>query len=311
MSVRDDQRQDTGTQDARATGDQQSIYAERGDVAYFTFNRPEQRNCLSMRLSDELVETIEHVRRSPSLRYLVLRGAGDTFCAGDDLKEMARGRWGDANEAFQRVRYYQHMAYQLEELDKITIAAVDGFAVGGGLEVTMACDFVVATERAQWGMPEVDTGITPGWGGTTRLTRAIGRRRAKEINMIGALHPARRAVELGLWNRVVPDGALESEVDELLDVLRTKNQQTLRQLKYIIDHGIEADLYTAQGFEALSAAYSFALNGWWQVDDHDQRAGLEGFATKSGPWQQRRPKAVGFWTEDASADGTGRSSDEP
>jgi enoyl-CoA hydratase len=289
--------------DVRGTEERQSLYEERGDVAYFTLNRPQQRNCLSMRLSDELVETLEHVRRSDSLRYLVLRGAGGTFCAGDDLKEMAAGGWGDANAAFQRVRYYQNMAYQLEELDKITIAAVDGYAVGGGLEVTMACDFVIATERARWGMPEVDTGITPGWGGTTRLTRAIGRRRAKEINMIGALHPARRAVELDLWNRVVPNDGLESAVEELLEVLRSKNQQTLRQLKYIIDHGIEADLYTAQGFEALSAAYSFALNGWWQVPDHDQRAGLDGFATKSGTWRQRRPKALDFWVDGWASDG--------
>ncbi|MQA86964.1 MAG: hypothetical protein GEV03_20620 [Streptosporangiales bacterium] len=293
----------------RSADERQGIYEERGDVAYFTFNRPDQRNCLSMQLSDELVETLEHVRRSTSVRYLVLSGAGGTFCAGDDLKEMSEGRWGDANEAFQRVYYYQRMAYQLEELDKITIAAVDGFAVGGGLEVTMACDFVIATERARWGMPEVDTGITPGWGGTTRLSRAIGRRRAKEINMIGALHPARRAVELDLWNRVVPNDSLDSAVAELLDVLRSKNQQTLRQLKYIIDRGIEADLYTAQGFEALSAAYSFALNGWWRVDDHDQRAGLEGFATKSGAWRERRPKAIDFWVDDASkGDGAGASS---
>ena len=153
------------------------------------------------------------------------------------------------------------MANALEELDKVTVAAVDGFAVGGGLEITMACDFVIATRRARWGMPEVDVGITPGWGGTTRLARLIGRRMTKEVNLLGALHPAGRAVQLGLWNRVVADERLGAEVDALVEVLLSKNQQAVRQLKFIINRGVEADLYTAQGFEALSAGLTGALNG--------------------------------------------------
>lgn len=273
------------------------IYEESGDLARITLNRPEVRNALSIHVSDELVAALEKVRTAHSIRYLVVQGSGDHFCAGDDLKEMGRGAWGDANQYFQRIRHYQRMAYSLEELDKITIAAVDGFAVGGGLEITMACDFVIATERARWGMPEVDTGITPGWGGTTRLSRLIGRRRAKEINMLGALHSARRAVEWNLWNRVVPDDSLQSEVDALLDLLRTKNQQTLRQLKYILDKGIETDLYTAQGFEALSGALSAAANGWWEIPDHDQGAGLKGFTEKGGTWERRRQPAIDFWVE--------------
>ncbi len=181
----------------------------------------------------------------------MVQGAGETFCAGDDITE--KHSWGDANGVMRRARLYQSMANALEELDKVTVAAVDGFAVGGGLEITMACDFVVATQRALWGMPEVDVGITPGWGGTTRMARLIGRRMTKEVNLLGALHPASRAVQLGLWNRVVPDGRLEAEVDALVEVLLSKNQQAVRQLKFIINRGVEADLYTAQGFEALSA----------------------------------------------------------
>lgn len=283
--------------DTTAAEGRHSIFEINGDTARFTFNRPQARNCLSMRLSDELVAACETVRRDPAVKFLVITGAGGTFCAGDDLKEMSAGAWGNASEYFERVRYYQTMAYALEELSKITVAAVDGYAVGGGLEVTMACDFVIATERARWGMPEVDTGITPGWGGTTRLTRLVGRRRAKEINLIGALQPARRAVELDLWNRTVANSELEPEVDRLLAVLRPKSQQTLRQLKYIINHGAEADLYTAQGFEALSAGMSAALNGWWQVPDHDQHAGLDGFAGKTGTWTRRRPAAIDFWVD--------------
>ncbi|MHA2051758.1 MAG: enoyl-CoA hydratase/isomerase family protein, partial [Promethearchaeota archaeon] len=227
------------------------IYEEKEKTAFITLNRPEVKNALSMKLSDELVVVIEGIRKSKKLKFLVIKGAGNNFCVGDDISEMPR--WGDANEMTRRARYYQNMANQLEELDKITIAAVDGYAVGGGLEITMACDFVIATERSKWGMPEVDVGITPGWGGTTRLARLIGRRRAKEINLLGALHSGKKAVDWNLWNRVVPDDQLDTEVDKLLEVLKSKNQQGLRQLKFIINRGVECDLYTAQGFEVLSA----------------------------------------------------------
>jgi enoyl-CoA hydratase len=160
----------------------------------------------------------------------------------------------------------------------------------------MACDFVIATRRASWGMPEVDIGITPGWGGTTRMARLIGRRMTKEINLIGALHPAGRAVELGLWNRVVENERLETELDALVQVLLSKNQQAVRQLKFIIDHGAEADLHTAQGFEALSAGLTGAVNGAWQVPDADQAAGIMSFVADGERWNTRRALARDFWT---------------
>ncbi|MEA3223342.1 MAG: enoyl-CoA hydratase/isomerase family protein [Thermodesulfobacteriota bacterium] len=271
------------------------IYEEKDSVAWITLNRPESKNALSMKLSDELVAAIELVRQSTTLKFLVIRGAGDTFCVGDDITEMPL--WGNANEIMRRVRYYQNMANQLEELDKITISAVDGYAVGGGLEITMACDFVVATERARWGMPEVDVGITPGWGGTTRMARLIGRRMTKEINLLGALHTARRAVELGLWNRVVPNKQLDAEVGKLLEVLRWKNHQGLRQLKFIINRGVECDLYTAQGFEVLSAALIGAISGMWEIEDADQGAGVAGFVEKNDLWEKRRGLAKNFWVD--------------
>ena len=274
----------------------QLIYEEKEKVAWITLNRPEVMNALSMQLSDELTLAIEKVRKSTKMKFLVIKGAGDHFCVGDDIREMFK--WGDANDIMRRVRYYQNMANQLEELDKITIAAVDGNAVGGGLEITMVCDFVIATERAKWGMPEVDVGITPGWGGTTRLARLIGRRRAKEINFIGALHPAKKAVEWNLWNRIVPNDRLGLEVDKLLEVLKSKNQQGLRQLKFIINRGVEADLYTAQGFEVLSGGLIGAVNGMWKVKDADQGDGIQGFSAKNELWNHRRNLARNFWSED-------------
>jgi len=271
------------------------IYKEIEETAWILLNRPEVMNALSIKLSEEIVAAIEMVRQSTKLKFLVIKGKGPNFCVGDDIKEMIK--WGNANDITRRARYYQNMANQLEELDKITIAAVDGYAVGGGLEITMACDFVIATERAKWGMPEVDVGITPGWGGTTRLPRLIGRRRAKEINLIGALHPSKKAVEWNLWNRVVANDQLDGEVEHLLEVLKTKNQQGMRQLKFIINRGVECDLYTAQGFEVLSGALTGAVSGMWKIKDADQGKGILNFTEKGGLWQTRRRLAKDFWVD--------------
>ncbi|NHJ22137.1 MAG: enoyl-CoA hydratase/isomerase family protein [Candidatus Lokiarchaeota archaeon] len=271
------------------------IYKEIEETAWIHLNRPEVMNALSMKLSEELVVAIEMVRESTKLKFFVIKGMGPNFCVGDDITEMMK--WGNANDITRRVRYYQNMANQLEELDKITIAAVDGYAVGGGLEITMACDFVIATERSKWGMPEVDVGITPGWGGTTRLARLIGRRRAKEINLIGALHNAKKAVEWNLWNRVVANDQLDNEVERLLEVLKSKNQQGMRQLKFIINRGVECDLYSAQGFEVLSGALTGAVSGMWKIKDADQGKGIIGFTEKDGLWPTRRRLAKDFWVD--------------
>jgi len=275
-----------------------------GDTARVTLNRPEVHNALSIEMSDMLVEAIQTIKRSTDVKFVVIKGAGKSFCAGDDITEMPNWMKDEhgkmtqgANGVTRRVRVYQDMANSLEELDKMTVSAVDGYAVGGGLEITMACDFVIATERAIWGMPEVDSGITPGWGGTTRLARYIGKRRTKEINIIGALMPAGRAVEWNLWNRVVPNDRLDGEVDALLEVLRPKNQQACRQLKFIINRGCETDLYTAQGFEMLSAGLSGAVNGGWRVEDADQGQGIVNFSGKGSLWKQRRALAKNFWTD--------------
>ena len=191
------------------------------------------------------------------------------------------------------------MANTLEELDKVTIASVDGYCVGGGLEITMACDFVICTERSRWGMPEVDWGITPGWGGTTRMARLIGRRMTKEVNLLGALHPARRGVDLGLFNRVVADDLLEDETRKLVELLLTKNHQGVRQLKFMINKNVEADLYTAQGFEALGAALTAAALGGWEIPDADGKHGWQSYHARDpeSPIRKRREMAMNFWTD--------------
>jgi enoyl-CoA hydratase len=275
------------------------VFEDAAPVAKITLNRPEVTNALSIRLSADLTRAVEYLRDTERFKVVVVTGAGGNFCAGDDLTEMATGAWGNANQVMRRVRLYQHMANTLEELDKITVAAVDGYCVGGGLEITMACDFVICTERCRWGMPEVDWGITPGWGGTTRMARLIGRRMTKEINLLAALHPARRGLELGLFNRVVANDRLEAATQELVDLLLIKNQQGLRQLKFMINKNVEADLYTAQGFEALGAGLTAAVMGGWKVADADGAHGWHAYKARDrdSAIRERRERSKGFWID--------------
>ena len=226
------------------------LYDERDGVATITLNRPERLNALSRALSDDFVAAIERIRLSDDVKVLVIRGAGGQFCVGDDITEFPD--LGNANQAMRRARFYQNMANQLEELDKVTVSAVDGYAIGGGLEITMAV-------RLRRGDRAVALGHARG---RRRHHAGLGRHDAH-----GAAHrppddqgdqpprrdPSRRSApsKLGLWNRVVPDDQLE-EASSAREAAATKHHQGLRQLKFIINKGAEADLYTAQGFEAMS-----------------------------------------------------------
>jgi enoyl-CoA hydratase len=271
-----------------------------GRVATIKWDTAKRMNPLSVKLTDELVAAVEEVSADEQLQIVVFRGARGYFSVGDDLIEMHEGMWGDPNQVMRRIRFYQRFANTIEELDKITIAVAEGLVLGGGLEITMACDLVMIAESCRWGMPEVDSAMTPGWGGTTRIIRLIGRRRTKEINLIGALQSARRGVEWGLFNRAVADDQVDAELERLLDVLLVKNQQTLRQLKFTMNKNADADMSTALAFEAYSEVVTAAIN--WRPDtpqtpDAEPGKGLEAFAHKNELWQQRRSKAIDFWSE--------------
>lgn len=269
-------------------------------VATITWNPPKPLNPLSVGLTDELVAAVEEVSADERLHMVVFRGAGGSFSAGDDLVEIHEGMWGDPNQTMRRIRFYQRFANSIEDLDKVTVAVAEGYALGGGLEITMACDLAMISETCRWGMPEVDSAMTPGWGGTTRMIRLIGRRRTKEINLIGALQSARRGVEWGLFNKVVPDEEVDAELERLIDVLLVKNQQALRQLKFTMNKNADADMTTALAFEAYSELATAAVN--WRpetpaIPDAEPGKGLEAFATKNELWQERRERAIDFWSE--------------
>src|SRR5437588_11257211 len=198
-----------------------------GRVATITWDPPKRLNPMSVALTDELVAAVAEVSADEQLHLVVFRGAGGYFSAGDDLVEIHEGMWGDPNQTMRRIRFYQRFANTIEDRDKITVAVVEGFVLGGGLEITMACDLAMIADSCRWGMPEVDSAMTPGWGGTTRMIRLIGRRRTKEINLIGALQSARRGVEWGLFNKAVPDEQIDAELERLIDTMLVKNQQAL------------------------------------------------------------------------------------
>src|SRR3984893_1976567 len=199
------------------------IVGHDGAITTITLNRPEVHNALDQEISAELNAAVKDVAVDRDCRVLILRGAGDTFCAGDDIKGFLTfapedGPWN--------LRMYQETVNIIDNLVPVTIAGVDGVCAGGGLELTLVCDFVVATHRSRWGMPEINWGITPGWGGTGRLSKFAGRRKTKEWNLIGSLFSAATAERHDLINRLCEPEDLDREIDMLTEVLLSRDAHT-------------------------------------------------------------------------------------
>lgn len=266
------------------------LFDRAGSVTTITLNRPEVHNALDRKLSAELNEAVRAVRADRECRVLIFRGAGETFCAGDDIKEF--NTW-ELEDGYWQVRQYQETVQIIEDLTPITIAAVDGVCTGGGLELTLVCDFVIATDRSRWGMPEIDWDITPGWGGTSRLSRFAGRRKAKEWNLIGALFDAATAERYDLVNRLCAPDALDQEVDALTQVILAKHPVTLRRTKFIMTKGADLHISGALAFEVpLQPA---AIEG-----DGPLTQGIADFTSRDKR-EQRRARSKHFWQDHVHA----------
>jgi enoyl-CoA hydratase len=255
------------------------LFDRAGAVATITLNRPRLHNALDRQLSDELNHAVSAVRADRACRILILRGAGDTFCAGDDLREF--NDWS-ADGAYFQVRFYQETVQMIENLTAITIAAVDGVCTGGGLELTLVCDFVIAAERSRWGMPEIDWDITPGWGGISRLSRFAGRRKAKEWNLIGALFDVRTAERNNLCNRVCAPDKLDAEVRALCDVMLAKHPLTVRRTKFALNKSFDMSVESALALEVPIQPAPPEMQG------------IKDFTTKEGR-ERRRRLSKDFW----------------
>ena len=263
----------------------QIILEKKGPVATITLNRPEKCNALSMKLSAELADAILNIKGDDDLKIVVFKGAGGNFSGGDDITEFSK--WGTTSNIFERGKLYQHTADEIESLNKITIAAVEGSAVGGGLEITMVCDFVIAAEGSQFGIPEIDIGMTPGWGGTQRMGRLVGRRKIKEMIFIGALLDPYQAKDLQLVNKVVPADKLDEAVNDLIEVILGKPQDILIYGKFIIEKGLEADLHTGLGFEVVAGALNTTTKS--------MKESTASFTQKTALWQGRREKREAYY----------------
>jgi len=245
-------------------------------VALLTLDRPEVLNALDYRTLQELVEALERLDADDSVRCVVITGAGErAFAAGADINEMAEAtpvNLGVAN-SFARWERIRRVRLPL-------IAAVRGYALGGGCELAMACDMVVAADDAVFGQPEIKIGIMPGAGGTQRLTRALGKARAMELILTGANLSAREAYERGLVNRLT---AREETLGAALDLARDVAAMpplAVRAAKEAVNRAFELSLEAGLEFERRNFFLLFA--------SEDQKEGMAAFLAKRGPnWKGR------------------------
>lgn len=216
------------------------IFEREGNVGILRFNRPKALNAVNPDVFRDVNDALDRVEEDSSMRVLVLTGAGEkAFVAGADIKYMVNlspleaRRWSQSGH---------DIMFRLENLPIPVIACVNGFALGGGTEIALACDFVYASENAKFGQPEINLGLIPGFGGTQRLSRLGGKSMAKELCMTGAMISAQEAKEIGLVNKVFPPETLWKETMKTANLIASKGRISLRAVRQAIDRGYDTDL---------------------------------------------------------------------
>jgi enoyl-CoA hydratase len=242
-------------------------------IAVLTVNRPKQLNALDVKTLDEMEGVLAALGGGSTARALVVTGAGDkAFVAGADIAAMSR--LGPV-EARLFAELGHRVMERLERLPIPTVAAVNGYALGGGCELALACDLVYASEKARFGQPEVSLGIIPGFGGTQRLTRRVGPSRALEMVMTGDTYDAARAKEFGLALDVVPPERLLDHAREQARKIAAKGPLAVSQAKRVVHAGQDADLRTANELERQAFAALFG--------SEDAKEGMRAFLEKRPP----------------------------
>ncbi len=232
------------------------LFEVEGGIATITFNRPEVLNALKMGTLTEVGEAIETIEDDEEVRALILTGAGDrAFVAGADIKELQKLNPVSAKHFAVKG---QEVLFALESLSIPVIACVNGFALGGGCEIALACDFIYASETAQLGQPEINLGIIPGFGGTQRLLRLVGRALAKELCLTGVMISAQEAKDMGLVNKVFPPETLMEETRKVASLMASKGRVATQAVKHVIDQGMNLDLLNACALEMEAFALCFA-----------------------------------------------------
>lgn len=241
-------------------------------TALVTFDRSDALNAVDAVMLDELDRVLQLLERDDTVRVIVLTGAGRAFVGGGDIAHMA-AIGPDEGERF--VYRGQSLLRRLERLPSVTVAAINGFALGGGLEIALACDLRVAAESAELGLPEVTVGVIPGWGGTQRLARLVGRGVAKDLVLTGRRISATEALALGVVNRVVPAAAVLETCRDLAATIVRNSFLAVRQAKKAIDAGADLGLDQALVVEAEAWLVNFC--------SADRVEGLRAFIEKRPP----------------------------
>lgn len=242
------------------------------DFAIITMNRPEALNALNSKVLSDLQDVIEQINDDPSVKSVILTGAGNAFVAGADIKEMVSKTPEEAREYTQ----FGHDVFnKLEQLPKPVIAAVNGYALGGGCELALACDLIVASNKAKLGLPEVGLGIHPGFGGTQRLPRLVGKAKAKELIFTTEIISAEEAERIGLVNKVVPPEQLLSTAKKMAYKIASQGPVAIKLAKSVINRGSEVDLQTGLGMELDSVTEAFTTE--------DKTEGMNAFIEKRKP----------------------------
>lgn len=238
-----------------------------GAVRRITVNRPDKMNALNAQTLAELVAAFEQARDAAAVRAVIIRGAGEkAFIAGADISELAKVTPIQAREFARRG---QHTMRVIETLGKPVIAQINGYALGGGMELALACHLRIASQQARLGQPEINLGILPGFGGTQRLLRLTGRGPTLELCLTGAQIDAERAYALNLVNRVVAADELEGATLALAEQLAASAPEALRCILDTVIYGGEADLVTGLDYEAQTFATCTATE--------DMREGTQAF----------------------------------
>jgi enoyl-CoA hydratase/carnithine racemase len=249
------------------------LYATKGAIAYVTVNRPKVLNALNTQTWSDLRRAFEHARDAAAVRGAILTGAGDkAFIAGADISELERVT---AFEAEQSSRFGQEVLDLIENLGKPVIAAVNGFALGGGCETAMACTMRLAVETAKFGQPEVALGLIPGGGGTQRLPQLVGKGRALQLILSGEMISAREAYRIGLVNEIVPTADLIARAEAMLTKIASNAPIAVKFALEAANKGMD----TSQSAGLLLEASYFGLC----AATEDKREGTSAFLQKRAP----------------------------